>query len=812
MGSTKAGKNESGLYNSRVVQNYLDYIGFAYPRLDGRKLLERAGIATHEVADTGHWFSQQEVDRFHAAVVERTGDVDISRKAGRFSASSRGMSLFKQYVAGLMNTGSVLLATARIYPLFSKGASIEVKRHGRGVMEIIARPAAGVDEKPYQCDNRLGTFEALPSLFTNQEIHIEHPSCFHKGDKSCRYMVSWKSPASLKLKLVRNYTLLFSVPAAVLAFFNTPALLMLTALNVGVWIAHGRVKCRELEKIVENSRRSAEELIGMADERYNNSVLVQEVGRATAAILNVEALMQQLAVLMHNRLSFNRGLILLADEGVAQLRYSAGYGYSANEIAYLENAALRLTPQVAAGSLVRAFVEQKPVIAETAVELLGPACAPDPTDPPIGVHSLLCVPIVYKEVSLGILAVDNVDGEDPLNKSDVNLLEGIAAHIAISINNARSFQKLQQSEAKYRQTLESIREGFFEIDLDKKILFANEALSRLLGRSPDDVVHSTFDRFFTLEKRVELEMLFARLQESNEPIRFSQFEIVNREGGKNPVDLSASVITDETGRTVGFRGILRDATERLQLEKKRKLMEKQLQQMQKLEAIGILAGGVAHNFNNWLAGILGNITLIRMRAAQEPKIVEKALKIESIIEKAAVMNRQLLSYARGGNYEVKPLALNSIIQGFLSTFGTIRKGIALSMDLEPDLPDAQADKSQIEQVFWNFYINAIEAMPDGGLLRVQTARVTHADLAGKPYPLSPDDYIMVAFSDTGMGIAPENLENIFNPYFTTKKEGTGLGLASAYGIVKSHNGYIDVISEPGRGTTFKIFLPIGVKP
>lgn len=802
------------LYNSRIIQTYLDYIETAFPGLDGRELLDRAGIAVHEVADTGHWFTQQEVDRFHQVLVERTGDADISRKAGRFSASSRGMALFKQYVAGLLSTETAFLAIGRIHTLFSKAATVEVKRRGRGVMEIIARPGPGVEEKPYQCANRLGMLEALPKVFTDQDAHIEHPRCFHKGDSACHYIVSWHSPASLKLKHIRNYALLFSAPAVVFVFFALPqllmpVLLMLTGLNAAAWIAHERVKCTELEKIVETGRRSAEERIERADARYNDSVLVQELGRATAAVLNVDALMQQLAELMRNRLRFDRGLILLADEGGDRLHYSAGYGYSTDEIEVLRKAALPPTAQTAAGCFMRAFVQQRALIATTSAELLGPAHPFDPTtDPPVKVRSMLCVPIVYKEVSLGILAVDDIAAKQSLDKSDANLLEGIAAHIAISINNARSFQKLQQSEAKYRQTLESLREGFFEIDLHQMILFANLALSQLLGRSPADIVHTRFDRFFTAQGQVRLDALLAKLQHSKEPVHFSQFEIIDREGKSIPVDLSASVIIDDAGRAVGFRGILRDATERLQLERERQLVESQIQQMQKLETVGLLAGGIAHNFNNWLEGILGYIALIRIRAKKDPKINENALKIESIVEKAAIMNRQLISYARGGNYEVKQTDLNTLIQKFSETLDADRRDITLTLSLDPNLPTVQADKNQIERVLWNFYINAVDAMPGGGSVRLQTARATHAALQSKTYAAVPGEYAMVAFTDTGSGIAPEHLRSIFDPFFTTKKgKGTGLGLASAYGIIKSHNGYIDVVSEPGRGTTFRFYLP-----
>ena len=258
------------------------------------------------------------------------------------------------------------------------------------------------------------------------------------------------------------------------------------------------------------------------------------------------------------------------------------------------------------------------------------------------VQSLLCVPIVYKKTSLGILAVDNAKSRAPLKKSDIILLEGIASQIAISISNAVSFQKLRESEEKYRQTLESITEGYYEINLNKRIVFANNALCRLLNCTLQDLMNNKLTSFFPSASLARLNQLFENISTTHEPVHFSHFDLQPPNSNTIPIDLSASLIIDQNGRARGFRGILRNATARLQLEKDKKELESQLLQAQKMEAIGTLAGGIAHNFNNWLAGILGNITLIRMDAKDHPKIVQRAGRIEKIIENASKMTRQLL--------------------------------------------------------------------------------------------------------------------------------------------------------------------------
>ena len=173
-------KNSSALYNSRIFQSYLDYLSISQPHLKFQDILDHAGMTRAEVADSAHWFTQEQADRFYQIIAEKTGDPDIARKAGRFGASSKGLALTQQYVTGLMNTETALLSMAKIISFFTKGATVEAKRLGPGKVEIISTPNPDAEEKPYQCENRLGSFEAVPKLFTNVYGHVEHPYCFHR--------------------------------------------------------------------------------------------------------------------------------------------------------------------------------------------------------------------------------------------------------------------------------------------------------------------------------------------------------------------------------------------------------------------------------------------------------------------------------------------------------------------------------------------------------------------------------------------------------------------------------------------------------
>jgi C4-dicarboxylate-specific signal transduction histidine kinase/ActR/RegA family two-component response regulator len=262
------------------------------------------------------------------------------------------------------------------------------------------------------------------------------------------------------------------------------------------------------------------------------------------------------------------------------------------------------------------------------------------------------------------------------------------------------------------------------------------------------------------------------------------------------------------GRTVRLQ-ISTDITSNKTLEEKRQQAEQQLQQAQKLEAIGTLAGGIAHDFNNLMMGMMGNVNLVMYELDQDHPHYKKLERIEQQIESGAKLTRQLLGYARKGTYEIRPIDINTLLQECAETFGRTRKQIRIHRNLDKHLWGTRADWTQVEQVLLNLFINASDAMPDGGDLHLSTSNCKHTQITGRPFRPKPGSYVAVKVTDTGVGMPPEIRERIFDPFFTTKEmgRGTGLGLASAYGIIKGHGGYIDVTSTLGKGTAFTLYLP-----
>jgi two-component system cell cycle sensor histidine kinase/response regulator CckA len=240
-----------------------------------------------------------------------------------------------------------------------------------------------------------------------------------------------------------------------------------------------------------------------------------------------------------------------------------------------------------------------------------------------------------------------------------------------------------------------------------------------------------------------------------------------------------------------------------------KQLEEQLHLAQRMEALGTLAGGIAHNFNNLLTGIMGNASLMLLNTDPTHPHHERLKSIEKLVDSGSKLTRQLLGYARKGQYEVKPLNINHVVSETSETFDTTRKDIHVHRHLAEKLLGVHADQGQIEQVLWNLYVNAADAMTGGGDLFIETRTLTHAEMKSKPYKVKPGTFVLITVRDTGSGMDKKTMERIFEPFFTTKDlaRGTGLGLASVYGMVKAHGGYIDVDSRKGKGTTFSIYLP-----
>jgi len=507
-------------------------------------------------------------------------------------------------------------------------------------------------------------------------------------------------------------------------------------------------------------------------------------------------------------------------------------------------------------------------------------------------------------------------------------IQGIARDIS---ERKESENELRESEEKYRTILSNIEEGYYEVDLAGNLMFFNDSLSKILGYKKKELMGMNNRAFMNLETSRQVFNIFNTVYKTQKTAKAYNWELITKSGLKCFVEISIGLIKDAKGGPSGFRGIVRDVTERKRSENELKLslqtsddivkaipsglfiyqfekpdklylihanpeaekftglnaedwigkefneiwpeakksgitesfltpmktgnmyeteelfykdqrlegafrvrtfkmpgsrlgvafenisekkrLEAQFYQAQKMEAIGTLAGGIAHDFNNLLMAILGRNSLMMTDLDPSHPHFIHLTEMETCVKSAADLTNQLLGFARGGKYEAVPVDINELIRKHNQMFGRTKKEIKTLEKYENKIWPVEVDKGQINQVLMNIYVNAWQAMPDGGELFVSTENSKIDQDYAKPFEVSPGKYVKISITDTGIGMNSMVKDKIFDPFFTTKEKqrGTGMGLSSAYGIIKNHRGFITVYSELGEGTTFNIYLPASKK-
>ncbi len=362
-----------------------------------------------------------------------------------------------------------------------------------------------------------------------------------------------------------------------------------------------------------------------------------------------------------------------------------------------------------------------------------------------------------------------------------------------------ALEALEESEEKYRLLVEHANDAILIIQKGR-IIFANPQTLASLKCSPEDLSKTDFQEFIHPEDRETAVTAYRRRLKGELPNTPYDLRIIDREGQEIWGQVNAVPIQWE-GAPASLN-FIRNITDQ-------KRLEDQFHHAQRMEAIGALAGGVAHDVNNLLMGIQGYVSLMLFNLDSDHPHHEKLKNIEASVESGAGLTRQLLGFARGGKYEVKITDLNRLVREKTRMFSATRKELTLHESYGESVLSVMADPGQMEQVLLNLYINAWQAMPDGGDLTIETGNVRLDNSQAAMLGVAPGTYVNLSVTDTGVGMPPAVRERIFEPFFTTKERGrgTGLGLASTYGIVKNHGGAIRVFSEPGRGTAFEIYLP-----
>lgn len=397
----------------------------------------------------------------------------------------------------------------------------------------------------------------------------------------------------------------------------------------------------------------------------------------------------------------------------------------------------------------------------------------------------------------------------------LNTIQNILDQKKLRHENHEITGRLAESEERYRYLVKNSPDIIYVLDENGCFRYINEAVLGLIGYDPEALIGQHYGSIVAEQDVEACKWCFQERRTGERATAGAEVRlkpaVKSPNGGsrKRPgitVELKSTGMYSNGGskkrKFLGTHGVARDIS-------RRKRLERQVKQMERMEAMGTLAAGIAHNFNNILMGIQGNASLMLMKLGEEH---EHAKRLKNIIEyshSGADLTNQLLGFARGADYETKPVDMNSIVKKTATMFGKARKEILIQQDLSDDLWPAQADDQQLEQVLLNLYVNAWQAMDGGGTLSLRTENVFIEEGSQEFNDLNPGRYVKIEVADTGSGMEEAVQQHIFEPFFTTKDigKGTGLGLSSALGIVQNLSGTIHVESFPGEGTTFFIYLP-----
>jgi PAS domain S-box-containing protein/putative nucleotidyltransferase with HDIG domain len=588
---------DTPLYNSRIINSYVEYLKRYLPDIDIAPLLKYAEIETYQLNDEGHWLTQKQSDRFHEILVQMTQDPNIAGKVGRYSTTSRASGALGQYLLGFINPSTAYAFLGKINARISRATVLKIKHIGANRIEVKATVKPGVIEKPYQCVYRMGTLESLAKLFTNKFANVEHPVCIHKGGDCCLYIVTWEKTRTFFWKQIRNYyfVLGFILCAILLMILNSDNWdeLIFSYITIALSItlyAEYREKKESLAN-VQNQGDTADRLLDQISKRYNEALLIQEIGQASAMILEIDKLLRFIMESLKKRLDFDRGMIMLANKQKDCLIYTDSYGYNPKHEDYLKNIKFHLNNPNSKGVAVIAFKKQKPILINDVSEIedsLSSKSLDFVRD--MGAQSFICVPIVYKGESMGIMIVDNVQSKRPLSQTDMSLLMGIAPQIGVSINNAVAYQKIKESEVRFRSLSENAPDIIYTLGIKGEFTYINPAIETILGYKSEEILGKYFGDIAKKEDALRYDKAFQEVRNGKQTIKEDIVILIHKDGSERYFSISGAPSFDSKNNFIGLVGILKDLTDirKSEMELKRSFEKLESVMSSTIDAISII--------------------------------------------------------------------------------------------------------------------------------------------------------------------------------------------------------------------------------
>lgn len=448
--------SDQELYNTRLLDPFIKLIARRYAHVDLGEIYTYARIMPWEAADHSHWLSQEQVNRFVEKAVELTGNPALPREAGQYGASPESFGAMRSYVLSFVSPHMVFERIGEVISRLLRSSTYTPEWVAPNAIAISVVPRPGVKEELYQCENRVGVFEAVLQGFHYRYPAIEHPECLFKGAGRCYYVIRWEKTAAARYRRARHGTLVAAPLLGLLpaAWFPSSLLVTLpafTALYLLFAYLETQANLKETRAGLEHLSTSRDQLMELLDSNYNNSMMTSEIGQVISRQTTVDSILDALVKVLQKRLDFDRGMVLLANGEKNSLSFRAGFGHQDQEMRLLSKATFRLDNPESRGVFIKAFHEQVPYLVDD-FEEFERRHTPHSVQlaKALGVKSFVCCPIICDGESIGVLAVDNLKTSRPLMQSDKSLLMGIAPVIGMSIRNA---ELLLTKEKEFRSTL-----------------------------------------------------------------------------------------------------------------------------------------------------------------------------------------------------------------------------------------------------------------------------------------------------------------------------------------------------------------------
>ncbi len=621
-----------------------------------------------------------------------------------------------------------------------------------------------------------GIYSAIPTVWGGKSCKVKETKCFFNGDPYCEYHLSWKERSFFREKLFQL---------------------------IAPWRI-AKESIRELERDKEVLQKKYEKINALNKElkdKIGQLSALNETSKAILSTLDLTRLLDKVLNRMMDIARLDRAGVFLVDKERKSLSLIHATGVDQETLDKLKS--YRIPIDKKNNIIARAARKKKPILVEDtdAISLN----RQNPLLLAFRPKAFVIVPLTVRGEVVGIMVGDNVTDKNFIKEIDKEFLISFANHIAMAIENANLYSRIEASEKKYRQIVENINEGILVMNEGGSIIFANRkmkelvARQELIGANINELVADDEDK----KKLVSLMMANYKGEQARE-----EMELKSTENGEGvPVLFSSVPIMDEDeGAMQGCLALITDLTHQKELERK-------LLQAQKLESIGTMAGGIAHDFNNILTGILGFTTLMKEKTRNNPELSRFTEIIEKSSLRAADLVKKMLVFSR--DTTPKDDAVCSpvdVLQEALALMkSSFPKNITIDLKYPDNCPSVGCSHSQFQQIVMNLCINARDAMPGGGKITIQLRPLAFKDL---PFVVKKrakgENFLELTVTDTGSGISSDVLERIFDPFFTTKEvgKGSGLGLAMVYGIMESIGGAIDVKTKIGLGTTFELYFPV----